>query len=93
MHSNARPGESNGLARLSLKEVERIRDLYSEGLYSYADLGKRFNVSRHTISSLLTGRSWQGQGGVTTKQTEQLAKVRDRRRNHRWQHRRDHNGR
>jgi hypothetical protein len=87
--NNARPGESNGLARLSLAEVERIRELYAEGLYSYADLGKRFNVSRHTISSLVSGRSWREQGGITTEQTEHLAKVRDRRRNHKWKHRRN----
>jgi len=83
-------GENNALARLSLEQVERIRELYSEGLYSYADLGRTFKVSRHTISSLLSGRSWQGQGALTTKEEERLRQVRMDRSNtrkglRRWQ--------
>ena len=67
---------------LSIEDVGEICELFLRGSWSYADLGERFKVSRHTISSLLTGRSWKGV--IPTEQLAAIAKVREGRRDFNW---------
>lgn len=56
------PGTSRRLpephwrAKLTDEEVELIRELYAEGLWSYATLAVVFEVSRFTIRDIVTYR-------------------------------------
>lgn len=49
-------GEKNGMAKLTWPEIRKIRASSNE---RHIDLAKRFNVSRTTISIILSGRIWK----------------------------------
>lgn len=49
-------GEAHHNAKLSDEDVERIRNLYEEGLVSYQWLAKKFGVSKATIADICTYR-------------------------------------
>lgn len=51
-------GENNPSARLTEKQVIKIRELYKTGEYSYNKLAKIFNVSKGAINSILNYRTW-----------------------------------
>ena len=51
-------GESNGRAKLTPREVERIRTLYQQGVYAKT-LGEMYGVSRTTITKIIRGVSWK----------------------------------
>jgi YesN/AraC family two-component response regulator len=51
-------GEAQGLSVLTEAEVKRIREMYSDGDLSFTALGKQFNVSRVTISSIIKRKTW-----------------------------------
>lgn len=50
-----RVGDSHHRAKLSNGEVDLIHELYSQG-FSYRDLALKFEVSKSTIRSIITGR-------------------------------------
>lgn len=49
-------GEHHHRAKLSDADVELIRDIYDEGMVSYATLAKVFQVSKATIYDIVTFR-------------------------------------
>lgn len=51
--------ETNGSAKLTLKEVEKIWKLDEKGNLSRAAIARKFNVSSSNISMILNGRSWK----------------------------------
>lgn len=51
-------GENNPKARLTRKQVDKIRDLYSAGKYTQASLGRRFGVSRQLINDVVKFKTW-----------------------------------
>lgn len=50
-------GEKHGMAKLSDKVVKAIKKLSHQGYYQ-RDIAELFEVSRSTISSIITGRTW-----------------------------------
>ncbi len=59
-------GERNFGAVLSEKQVEAIRLMYSNGIYSTYDLSEIFQVSRGTISKIINKVSWKSTNDKTT---------------------------
>jgi len=51
-------GPNHCNARLSGEQVIHIRDMYSTKDYSWAQLGRLFNVSKKTIGNVLQGRTY-----------------------------------
>jgi len=56
-------GERNPSAKLSDKEVEEIRKLYSTGEFLQVDLAQRYGVAFQTISKIVRGERREMQGG------------------------------
>lgn len=53
--SNPRFGENSHLHKLTDEEVEKIREIYSNGEYSQKDIGEMFGVKQRIISYIITG--------------------------------------
>lgn len=51
-------GERHGGAKLTEKQVLKIRDLYAAGNQSYRKLAKRFGVSAGTICAIVRRKLW-----------------------------------
>lgn len=62
-HGTASVGMRQGNALLNPEKVTKIRQLYSTGQYSHAQLGEHFGVSGATVSAVARGRSWKHIGG------------------------------
>jgi len=43
-------------AKLTDAEVEEIREMWSDGLWTYSTLARVWEVSRYTIRDIVTGR-------------------------------------
>jgi hypothetical protein len=43
-------------AKLTDAEVEEIREMWSDGLWTYSTLARVWDVSRYTIRDIVTGR-------------------------------------
>lgn len=56
MHGRDCPGEKNGRAKLTMKQVERIRAL--RGVVRQVDLAVEYGVNQPTISAIQLGRLW-----------------------------------
>jgi hypothetical protein len=56
--SYERQGLENGNAKLTAVDVRLIRRLFAGGT-NKTDLARQFEVSRKTISDIVTGRSWR----------------------------------
>lgn len=54
-------GEGNVSAKLTWKEVEKIRILYSYGTITYAELAKEFGVDKSTIYQIVKRKTWKEQ--------------------------------
>jgi DNA invertase Pin-like site-specific DNA recombinase len=52
-------GARNGSAKLKPEQVERIRELYKQGGYTHAQLGRMFGVSKLPVGRILRGQSWR----------------------------------
>lgn len=52
-------GEKNGNSKLTGEQVKKIREMYSSGNFSYVDLSCIFNVSPHTLHSVVTRQIWK----------------------------------
>lgn len=53
-------GERHGHAKLSLRQVKKIRREYSAGGVSQATLGKKYGVCHATISFIVNNKTWVG---------------------------------
>lgn len=51
-------GENNKNAKLTAKEVEKIRFLYKFGKLTQAELGAKFGVGGTSISRIVRGVGW-----------------------------------
>lgn len=60
-HNCAR-GEAHGGAKLTLEQVEEIREKYGKGGRQYNELGREYGVSGKAVSKIIKGLSWAGQG-------------------------------
>lgn len=56
-------GEAHGQAKLSRRDVRKIRQLYATGEYLYRELGELFGASISTISLIIRREHWQHVGG------------------------------
>lgn len=52
-------GEANSKSKLTVEKVKEIRHLYSTGEYTQEKLAKLYNVSKSTISSIITYKRWK----------------------------------
>jgi hypothetical protein len=52
-------GERNGQAKLSQDEITRIRDLHATGEYSFAELGRIYEVHRSCIFKIVNKLHWK----------------------------------
>lgn len=59
IHGTHNKGERHGMSKLTKKQVIEIRNLYSTGKYSYANIGKMFKVSRANIGDIVRKDSWK----------------------------------
>ena len=57
--SEAKSGEKGPGAKLTAKDIIRIRELLSEGKLTQAEIAIIFNVTPATISSIKCGRTWK----------------------------------
>jgi hypothetical protein len=55
-------GSKNPSAKLSDKDVEIIKDLYATGKYSFASIGRHFNVKYNCIADIIKGNTWNNTG-------------------------------
>ena len=51
-------GEASGMAKLSRRDVRRIREMYATGKYQQAELGRMFGVKRKTIWDIVHRHTW-----------------------------------
>lgn len=51
-------GSKNGMAKLTLEQVEKIKLLYQSG-YSQNKLGEMFSISQGKISNIVNGKSYK----------------------------------
>lgn len=52
-------GERHGCARLAPEQVQAIRSRYAAGGVSYGSLAKEYDISKATVSHIVTGRKWK----------------------------------
>ena len=55
-HGNSVRGERNPLARLTRKDVIKIRQ--PRGLKRYADIARDFGIAKSTVTHIMTKRNW-----------------------------------
>ena len=54
-----RRGSDNNFSKLTEEKVISMRKLYETGQYSYSKLEKMFEVSKSTVSAIITRRHWK----------------------------------
>jgi predicted XRE-type DNA-binding protein len=52
-------GESNNYAKLTVKKVKRIRELWATGQITQVELGRAFGVTGAAINHVVQGHTWQ----------------------------------
>lgn len=52
-------GEKNGFSKLTEIQVIQIKQLLADGKYTQKTIGSQFNVSKHTIKDIKSGRRWR----------------------------------
>ena len=52
----AQPGERHHFAKLTDAEVDEMRAMYAEGMWSYSSLAKKFDVSKSCVRDTVIGR-------------------------------------
>jgi hypothetical protein len=57
-HHQQKSGEDAANAKLSAKDVRKIRKLYATGKYTQKELGKKFGVIGCTIGAITSGYTW-----------------------------------
>jgi hypothetical protein len=56
---NKTSGEKNAQAKLTEKEVLKIRDIYSKNNISYNNLAKQFNIKHNTCYNIIKRNTWK----------------------------------
>ena len=62
-HGTVCSGEANNLAKLTNKQVIKIRDLYAKNKRSVLELADKYNVTDVTIYNIINGNTWKEIGG------------------------------
>lgn len=62
IHGTKPYGEANGRAKLTQKEVELIRTIYSRKNLTLKNLALQFNVSTSTVGRIVKNQIWKRQG-------------------------------
>ena len=52
-------GEKNGFAKLSLFQATEIKRLARKGILTQKEIALRFNISRHTVQDIKSGKRWK----------------------------------
>ena len=58
-HDKNLRGEKHGMAKLSQKDVVKIRELYATGFYSQYELGRQFGVTNWAIYRIVHHKTWK----------------------------------
>lgn len=66
-------GEENPAARLTERDVVRIREVFALGNISQVQLGKQFHVSRSLISAIVRGEAWPNVDGPRSPRPDVVA--------------------
>jgi hypothetical protein len=56
---NSCKGELHPMRKLTQKDVDKIRKLFSTGNHKYIEIASLFNVDRTTISNIVNQRTWR----------------------------------
>ncbi len=51
-------GESHGMHKLTINEVNEIRSLYNTGIFFQKELAEKFGVAQQQISRIVRKKSW-----------------------------------
>lgn len=57
-------GEKCTFSKLSLSQVNKIRNEYKSGKISQSKLAKKFGISQPTICDIMKGRTWRRHGNT-----------------------------
>lgn len=60
-------GENGPLAKLTLNEVNEIRELYKKYKYPHSYIATLFNVNKAAISGIISGRYWREDANINYK--------------------------
>lgn len=52
-------GIEHGRAKLTNKDIRRIRQIYATGKSTQVQLSKQFNITHYTISDIVNRRTWK----------------------------------
>lgn len=55
----AKRGEKSVLAKLTRKDVIKMRELYATGEFTFAELGEKYNVDTSTVARIIKRESWK----------------------------------
>lgn len=56
--SDAAKGENSSQAKLNWAKVDKIRELFKTGKYTYSSLGRKFLVTPEMISHIIRNKNW-----------------------------------
>ena len=51
-------GEKNGFSKLTEFQVMQIKKMLADGKSTQKTIGSQFNVSKHTVKDIKSGRRW-----------------------------------
>lgn len=52
-------GERSGTAKLTEAAVSAIRAAHATGCFTYADLGRKYNITGEAISNVVNRQTWR----------------------------------
>jgi hypothetical protein len=53
------PGEKNGRAKLTRAQVDKMREMYAAGGFTYMTLAPHFGVAWQTVADIISGKHWR----------------------------------
>lgn len=59
-----RKGENNSHSRLTLEQVNEIRNLYFKGIYTLTYLAKKYNINRNHVTKILKNERWHDENYI-----------------------------
>lgn len=59
IHETDVVGERNGRAKLTEGQVRRLREMFSTGKHTYADLGRRYGIEKETVARIVKRKLWK----------------------------------
>lgn len=54
-----RKGDNSFYHKVTSKDVLKIREMYASGSYLMREIGEEFNLSRHAIGDIISGKTWK----------------------------------